>query len=271
MSVENNTHTHTHTHTHEQGNAKMQEVAVDNTDTLLPTEKQLESIAERCRPEISDWLDKQGKIRSTRRHTSTLWKAELIQIVVRKNLFTPAWRHKWRDVFKAMQVDLVAKYPQQSQDIAKWIKKNLLKCPVTAFVTSQAYLWLKYLQTHPPGTHSSSWYPHLAIQVAHKAFRLQSKLATFNKYLLNPSRRKMIHSLHLSVEGVSRSHQNCSTSFSSSAFRYIHPFCSHSFALPPHFMADGLLSSSTDAPVCVWECNYAFGNAIINVDRRYAM
>ena len=63
-------------------------------------------------------------------------------------------------------------------DIDKAIKKYLEKSPAQDFLKAKAYQWLKHLEDHPPT--AASWYPHHAIDVALKAFRVNAKMKNLN-------------------------------------------------------------------------------------------
>ena len=93
----------------------------------------------------------------------------------------------WEDVFTSAKTILSKKYPDKSGDIAQTIRKYLDKSPVEEFLKAEAYKWLKFLADNPPD--APSWFPHLTVEVAHKAFRLNGKITTFRKYLGHPSRK----------------------------------------------------------------------------------
>ena len=59
----------------------------------------------------------------------------------------------------------------------------------------KAFEWLQHLEIHPPN--GSRWYPNLAVEMAHKAFRLEGELATFRRYLSHPSRKQTLKTLKL--------------------------------------------------------------------------
>ena len=61
--------------------------------------------------------------------------------------------------------------------IEEIVKKYLRKSPEHAILQAKAYAWLKHIEENPPT--DAWWFPHKAIEVAHKAFRLSVKLATF--------------------------------------------------------------------------------------------
>ena len=142
----------------------------------------LESIAEMCRQtHISRWIKRPAKkIKGAR----TKWRGELVKMLVRQTVLDDK---AWEDVFTSAKTILSKKYPEKSGDIAQTIRKYLDKSPVEEFLKAEAYKWLKFLADNPPD--APSWFPHLTVEVAHKAFRLNGKITTFRKYLGHPSRK----------------------------------------------------------------------------------
>ena len=165
-------------------------------DLQVVTEEQLESFADSCRDHISNWID---KVSLTGRGHNATWREELIRMVVRHTVSRTAG---WREVFQSAQQLLQQKYPNQANNIENTFKNYLKKSPVGSFLKEKAYQWLQYLQVNHPTT--SDWYPHLAVEVAHKVFCLHDRLATFLKYLRHPSRRKTLTSIPIPVEGLSQ-------------------------------------------------------------------
>ena len=98
-------------------------------------------------------------------------------------------RKCWReDLEEAAQQTILDFGP----DFAKWIQleldKKLKKSPRQDWLQEKAYMWLKSL--HSDGQ-KYAWYPHHAIEVAHKLFLSDTgKFDTFVKYLSHPARRK---------------------------------------------------------------------------------
>ena len=130
---------------------------------------------------ISLWIERPAKkIKGAR----TKWRGELVKMLVRQTVLDDK---AWEDVFTSAKTILSKKYPDRSGDIAQTILKYLDKSPVEEFLKAEAYKWLKFLADNPPDD-APSWFPHLAVEVAHKAFRLNGKITTFRKYLRHPSR-----------------------------------------------------------------------------------
>ena len=152
----------------------------------------VEIIAAKCRPDIIKWIDTVP----TARRGPVLWRRDLLQMLVRQIVSTST--KDSREMLASAKPILMAKHPDMSNVIEKTMDKYLVKSPVEGFLKSKAYQWLKFLSTNPPK--DSSWYPHLAVEVAHKAFRLKGKLATLRVYLEHPSRSKQ---LKLVVKGMS--------------------------------------------------------------------
>ena len=152
----------------------------------------VEIIAAKCRPDIIKWIDTVP----TAGRGPALWRGDLLQMLVRQIVSTST--KDSREMLASAKPILMAKHPDMSSAIEKTINKYLVKSPVEGFLKSKAYQWLKFLSTNPPK--DSSWYPHLAVEVAHRAFRLKGKLATLRVYLEHPSRSKQ---LKLVVKGMS--------------------------------------------------------------------
>ena len=125
------------------------------------------------------------------------WRDDLVDMLVRQTVLE---NEAWRDVFNSAKDTLKQKYPSRSGNIEKDIVKYLNKSPVTEFLKAEAYKWLKSLADNPPD--APSWFPHKAVEVAHKAFRLSSKIKTFKKYLCNPVRLKTLKSIHPYLQGM---------------------------------------------------------------------
>ena len=152
----------------------------------------VEIVAAKCRPDIIKWIDTAPKAG----RGSTLWRGDLLQMLVRQIVSTST--KDSREMLVSAKPILMAKYADMSNVIEKTMDKYLVKSPVEGFLKSKAYQWLKFLSTNPPK--DSSWYPHLAVEVAHRAFRLKGKVATLRVYLEHPSRSKQ---LKLVVKGMS--------------------------------------------------------------------
>jgi len=161
---------------------------VDEPVTLFsrtPTVKDYEIAtgAASCHASIHDWLRKE---KPTGRKK---WRGDLIKMLVRHTVMKTA---EWRDVFKSGAEKLKDKYPHQAAEIDKTVIRYLAKSPVEGFLTAEAYKWLQYLENNRP---QGSWYPRLAVEVAHKVFRLKGKIATFRKYLDYAGRRQTLESI----------------------------------------------------------------------------
>ena len=163
-------------------------------DQLLPQNlfEPVEIIAAKCRPGIIKWIGKAP----TAGRGSALWRGDLLQMLVRQIVSTST--KDSREMLVSAKPILMAKHAHMSNAIEKAMDKYFVKSPVEGFLKSKAYQWLKFLSTNPPK--DSSWYPHLAVEVAHRAFRLKGKLATLRVYLEHPSRSKQ---LKLVVKGMS--------------------------------------------------------------------
>ena len=157
---------------------------------------QFEGLVRSCRNDIAqtEWLDKVSRGRSTK-----AWREELTKKLVQHTVFHG--RLGWREVVESSAKDLKAKYPDKSKNIEKVRKRYLNKCPLEDMSTAKAYQWLQYLETHPPK--GSAWYPRSAVEVAHKVFRMEGKLTTFQKYLNKGARKRLLKSIPLSGEGRS--------------------------------------------------------------------
>ena len=82
------------------------------------------------------------------------------------------------------------------EDLDKIVKKYSRKSPRQDFLKERAYKWLQHIQAEATRKKTAPcWFPHLAIKVAFIAFRLNGKLDAFEKYLENPSRRKMLEKI----------------------------------------------------------------------------
>ena len=168
--------------------------ACRHNNYLQVTNNAIESIAEGCRRKhISEWIHKSSSGKATRKK----WHAELVKMLLCQTVLK---NEAWRRVFTSAKDTLKKKYPQLSADIEKDITKYLKKSPVEDFLKAEAYKWLKSLADNPPD--APSWFPHKAVEVAHKAFRLSSKIKTFKKYLCNPVRLKTLKSIHPYLQGM---------------------------------------------------------------------
>ena len=143
----------------------------------------VEIIAAKCRPDIIKWID----TAPTAGRGSTSWRGDLLQMLVRQIVSTST--KDARDMLVSAKPILMARHPDMSSTIEKTMDKYLVKSPVEGFLKSKAYQWLKFLSATPP-----SWYPHLAVEVAHRAFRLKGKIETLRVYLEHPSRSNQLKS-----------------------------------------------------------------------------
>ena len=156
-------------------------------------QRQLQTFADACREDISNWMD---TALPARRGSTSVWRAELVKVVVRQAVLKKA---VWRKIMQSSEIVLKNKFPQSAHNITTTIKQYLLRSPVEAFLKAKAYKWLQYLETHPPN--NCNWYPRLAVEVAHKVFRLRGKLATFRRYLNHPARIKTLECIRIFVTG----------------------------------------------------------------------
>ena len=169
--------------------------ACRHNNYLQVTNNAIESIAEGCRRKhISEWIHKSSSGKATRKK----WHAALVKMLMCQTVLQ---NEAWRDVFTSAKDTLKKKYPQLSADIEKDITKYLKKSPVEDFLKAEAYKWLKSLAENPPA--ACNWFPHLAVEVAHKAFRLHGKIGTFALFLCRPARLKFLKDISPHVEGLS--------------------------------------------------------------------
>ena len=145
----------------------------------------VEIIAAKCRPDIIKWID---TVPTAEKSGPALWRGDLLQMLVRQIVSTST--KDSREMLVSAKPILMAKHSGMSSAIEKTMDTYLVKSPVEGFLKSKAYQWLKFLSTNPPK--DSSWYPHLAVEVAHRAFRLKGKVATLRAYLKHPSRSKQL-------------------------------------------------------------------------------
>ena len=157
------------------------------------TEHQLERFADECRKDIGDWIHRAAP---TGRGSTMVWRGELAKMVVRHTVLKTG---EWREVMLSAEPELQKKYPHLADDIHHTIKQYLVRSPMEAFLKANAYKWLQHLETYPG---DPSWYPHLAMEVAHKAFLLQGKLDTFRRYLSLPARSRRLKSLRIPERGL---------------------------------------------------------------------
>ena len=142
-------------------------------------------VVNRCRADIVDnnWV-------SLIPSSAHSWNFQLKLMIVRDTILQ-----------KGVMLHSYAKYLKKQypnvppKDIDETVGKLLTKNRAEEVLKAFAYKWLAYLEKHPP-TGSSSWYPHLAVEVAHKVFRMKGDPATLKKYLSgDPSRRKKLKTI----------------------------------------------------------------------------
>jgi len=152
------------------------------TDELA--DKQLNSFAENCRPQIKSFIDtkKSNKTSLSWRedYKNRIFGAILLATKGHKNIFEEALRQ------------ILEKYPHETLEIKKAVKKSLRD----GVLRAEAYKWLKYLN-NPGVAEDYAWYPRHAVKVAHRAFRLTGNLKTFTTYLSHPSRKLKLKSIPL--------------------------------------------------------------------------
>ena len=141
--------------------------------------QQLDIIAVRQRTEISSWIKKDLATASCKEYIKRHFALETLTS-------KKSWKQIIQDAGKKAK-----DYYTSEVDIEKIneaVQKYLAKSPAQEILKSKAYAWLKYIQKHRPS--NAWWFPHYAIEVAHKAFRLGGTMATFKKYLSHAARRK---------------------------------------------------------------------------------
>ena len=168
--------------------------ACRHNDYLQVTNNAIESIAEGCRRKhISEWIHKPSSGKATRKK----WHADLVKMLLCQTVLK---NEAWRRVFTSAKDTLKKKYTQLSADVEKDITKYLKKSPVEEFLRAEAYKWLKSLADNPP--EACNWFPHLAVEVAHKVFRLRGNIGTLALYLRTPARFKFLKDICPYVEGL---------------------------------------------------------------------
>ena len=160
------------------------------------TEDQLTVIANNCRRDISYWIE---NCRSSGRGASTTWRQDFKNTFIRLTRFPREGekRMAWREALLTIKDQLEATEGIVTKNIEDTVGRYLHKSPEEEWVKAKAYEWLKYLERHPPT--AQSWFPHLAIEVTHRAFRLNGKIMSFKRYLCHPSRRKMLSTIVRSI------------------------------------------------------------------------
>ena len=171
-------------------------VCLFHTSTFLHHEhfqfasEQLAGIATACRPHIKLWLKSEC---STGPGTKQ-WRRDLQNCFVKQILSSTT--HTWRQIMQFAARQIQGRYCYSSRkvldEIEKAVEKYLKKSPAQEILKPKAYQWLKYLEANPP---TASWYPRHAIEVAYEAFRLNTKMETFRKYLSHPTRRQFLKSI----------------------------------------------------------------------------
>ena len=131
--------------------------------------QELEIIAVRQREEIRSWI--------TKYLTTATYKERINFLFTHATLSSgKVWDENMREVGEKVKANYSSD-PKIVQSIEKVVKKYLKKSPEHAILQAKAYAWLKHIEENPPT--DAWWFPHKAIEVAHKAFRLSVKLATF--------------------------------------------------------------------------------------------
>ena len=97
----------------------------------------------------------------------------------------------WQESLESGAKRLKTKFPDQSTQIADMVKKLSQKSPAQEILKATAYHWLKFIKDYkPPRSFARN-----AVKIAHQAFRLNGKLATFEKYLNHSSRKSALAGL----------------------------------------------------------------------------
>ena len=154
-------------------------------------------VAAKYRQTIIPWIHKLTKLRSDSRPS---WRSDFKTNVVVQVLSSP--RSEQHEILTAAAQQLKQKYtdPDKHARIEFALNGFLKKSPVEAFLTATAYKWLLHLETSRPKY--SNWYPDMAVEVAHRVFRLKGKLSTFLRYLDHRSRRKRLKSIDFQYPGM---------------------------------------------------------------------
>ena len=104
---------------------------------------------------------------------------------------------------QSIQPTLESRYPQKSEEISKTIQKYLIKSPLEDFLKEYAYKWLQHLDNNPPA--ACGWFPASAVEVAHAAFCLRGKLATFNKFVCKrEAKLRRLNIIPIVIAGLSK-------------------------------------------------------------------
>ena len=161
-----------------------------NDSKFSSRQPNLAEVVNSCRADMVD--NNWDSIANSGPASKTPLGAELIRMVVWQTILFQ--KKNWKEILQSVAQQLKKKHPGDCSEIDKAVGKHLKKNPVEGFLKRFAYRWLKYLETHQPT--DSSWYPHLAVEVAHKVFRLRGKIATFRRYISHTSRSNMLKSIH---------------------------------------------------------------------------
>lgn len=143
-------------------------------------------LIEGIRKDVCNWMDKCIKCSG--------WKQALKHNFVRETILTTKG---WKIILTSAAATVKRLYPTESSEIDKQVENYLRKLPVQDFLKSKAYQWIQYVHSNAK-LQDPSWFPHLAVEVAHKVFRSNSK-KTLRKYLGDKRRINKLPLIDLGV------------------------------------------------------------------------
>ena len=158
------------------------------------TDAQIAQVVDQLRGPVSEW------IRNIKLRGQDIWKQSFkINFVLLTQFSDPGRRRKlWKeDLNTAATLTAARICPNWQSDFTEKTTYNCIqglkikkmnKSPRQDWLQEKAYLWLKSLHLNTP---KPVWYPHHAIEVAHKVFLSDAgKFPTWMKYLSLPGRRR---------------------------------------------------------------------------------
>ena len=151
------------------------------------SDSEFNNIVAKCRVDIAKWIENDTSA-GRKASKNSPGKEELINIYLRLTRFGGK-RYTWPEALKMAAQQLKPRHT----DIENMVKKNWLdkkRSPEMEFVNPKAYEWLLHLDKNPPK--GASWFPEYAVKVAHEAFMIKGKIATFYKKLRTYKRWKLI-------------------------------------------------------------------------------
>ena len=169
------------------------QISTDEMDeTQIFTDAEIAEVVYRLRDSVGKWILEIPL-------GSETWKQFFKKRFVFLTQFSDPGRRKalWKDDLKSAAWQTVAKKsPKWQLDktdacmyqcIQQAMNKHMDKSPRQDWLQQKAYLWLKLLHILKC---TEIWYPHHAIEVAHRLFLSDSKLQTWKNYLSNPTRKR---------------------------------------------------------------------------------